>query len=50
MTDEELAQAVEKVTVFAKLSPDQKSTNHLQIKSNGHVSAIWEMGSMMPLL
>ena len=36
MTDEELAQAVEKVTVFAKLSPDQKARIILQIKSNGH--------------
>ena len=35
-TDEELAQAVEKVTVFAKLSPDQKARIILQIKSNGH--------------
>ena len=33
MTDEELAQAVEKVTVFAKLSPDQKARIILQIKS-----------------
>ncbi|KXU16501.1 Mg(2+) transport ATPase, P-type [Streptococcus oralis] len=36
MTDEELTQAVEKVTVFAKLSPDQKARIILQIKSNGH--------------
>ena len=36
MTDEELAQAVEHVTVFAKLSPDQKARIILQIKSNGH--------------
>jgi len=36
MTDEELSQAVEKVTVFAKLSPDQKARIILQIKLNGH--------------
>ena len=36
MSDEELAQAVEHVTVFAKLSPDQKARIILQIKSNGH--------------
>ena len=36
MSDKELAQAVEKVTVFAKLSPDQKARIILQIKSNGH--------------
>ena len=36
MTDEELAQAVEKVTVFAKLSPDQKARIILQLKRNGH--------------
>ena len=36
MTDEELAQAVQMVTVFAKLSPDQKARIILQIKSNGH--------------
>ena len=37
MTDQELAEAVEKVTVFAKLSPDQKARIILQLKKNGHV-------------
>ena len=37
MTDQELAEAVEKVTVFAKLSPDQKARIILQLKRNGHV-------------
>ena len=36
MTDQELAEVVEKVTVFAKLSPDQKSRIILQLKKNGH--------------
>ena len=36
MTDQELAEAVEKVTVFAKLSPDQKARIILQLKRNGH--------------
>lgn len=36
MTDQELAEAVEKVTVFAKLSPDQKARIILQLKNNGH--------------
>lgn len=36
MTDQELAEAVEKVTVFAKLSPDQKARIILQLKKNGH--------------
>lgn len=37
MTDQELAEVVEKVTVFAKLSPDQKARIILQLKKNGHV-------------
>ena len=37
MTDQELAEAVESVTVFAKLSPDQKARIILQLKKNGHV-------------
>ena len=36
MTDQELAEAVERVTVFAKLSPDQKARIILQLKKNGH--------------
>ena len=36
MSDEQLAEAVEKVTVFAKLSPDQKARIILQLKRNGH--------------
>lgn len=36
MTDQELAGVVEKVTVFAKLSPDQKARIILQLKRNGH--------------
>ncbi|MFS9155570.1 magnesium-translocating P-type ATPase [Streptococcus infantis] len=36
MTDQELAGAVERVTVFAKLSPDQKARIILQLKRNGH--------------
>ena len=36
MTDQELADVVEKVTVFAKLSPDQKARIILQLKKNGH--------------
>lgn len=36
MSDEQLAEAVEKVTVFAKLSPDQKARIILQLKNNGH--------------
>ena len=36
MTDQELAEAVESVTVFAKLSPDQKARIILQLKKNGH--------------
>ena len=36
MTDQELAEAVENVTVFAKLSPDQKARIILQLKRNGH--------------
>lgn len=42
MTDQELAEAVEKVTVFAKLSPDQKARIILQLKKNGH--AVGYMG------
>lgn len=34
--DEELSQAVEDTTVFAKLSPDQKARIILQLKANGH--------------
>jgi len=37
MTDQEMAEAVESVTVFAKLSPDQKARIILQLKKNGHV-------------
>lgn len=36
ITDQELADVVEKVTVFAKLSPDQKARIILQLKRNGH--------------
>ena len=36
MTDQEMAEAVESVTVFAKLSPDQKARIILQLKKNGH--------------
>jgi len=36
MSDEQLAEAVERVTVFAKLSPDQKARIILQLKRNGH--------------
>ena len=42
MTDQELAEVVEKVTVFAKLSPDQKARIILQLKRNGH--AVGYMG------
>lgn len=41
-TDQELAEAVESVTVFAKLSPDQKACIILQLKKNGH--AVGYMG------
>ena len=50
MTDQELAEAVEKVTVFAKLSPDQKARIILQLKRNGHVVGIWVTVLMMPHL
>ena len=36
LSDEELSQAVEHTTVFAKLSPDQKARVILQLKANGH--------------
>lgn len=36
MSDQELAEVVERVTVFAKLSPDQKARIILQLKRNGH--------------
>ena len=36
LSDEELSQAVENTTVFAKLSPDQKARIILQLKTNGH--------------
>ena len=36
LSDEELSQAVEHTTVFAKLSPDQKARIILQLKANGH--------------
>ena len=36
MSDEELSRVVETTTVFAKLSPDQKSRIILQLKANGH--------------
>ena len=42
MTDQEMAEAVESVTVFAKLSPDQKARIILQLKKNGH--AVGYMG------
>ena len=42
MSDQELAQAVEEVTVFAKLSPDQKARIIFQFKANGH--AVGYMG------
>jgi len=36
MTDEELAAAVEDTSIFARLSPDNKSRIVLALKSNGH--------------
>ena len=36
LSDEELSQAVEHTTIFAKLSPDQKARIILQLKANGH--------------
>ena len=36
LSNEELSQAVENTTVFAKLSPDQKARIILQLKANGH--------------
>ena len=42
MSDEQLAEVVESVTVFAKLSPDQKARIILQLKKNGH--AVGYMG------
>ena len=36
LSDEELSQATEDTTVFAKLSPDQKARIILQLKANGH--------------
>ena len=36
MSDEELSKEVERTTVFAKLSPDQKARIILQLKANGH--------------
>ena len=48
MTDEELAQAVQMVTVFAKLSPDQKARIILQIKSNGH--CVWLLSRVTSIL
>ena len=36
LSDEELSQAVENTTVFAKLSPDQKARIILQLKANGN--------------
>ena len=36
LSDEELSQAVDHTTVFAKLSPDQKARIILQLKANGH--------------
>ena len=41
MRDQELAQAVEEVTVFAKLSPDQKARIILQFKANGHCGRLY---------
>ncbi len=38
------------VTVFAKLSPDQKARIIYKSNRMDIVSAIWEIGSMMPLL
>ena len=37
MSEQELAEVVESVTVFAKLSPDQKARIILQLKRNGHI-------------
>lgn len=42
MSEQELAEVVESVTVFAKLSPDQKARIILQLKKNGH--AVGYMG------
>ena len=50
MSDQELAQAVEEVTVFAKLSPDQKARIICNLRLMVMLSAIWEMESMMLLL
>lgn len=36
LSDEELSHAVERTTVFAKLSPEQKARIILQLKANGH--------------
>lgn len=37
MSEQDLAEVVESVTVFAKLSPDQKARIILQLKRNGHI-------------
>ena len=37
MSEQELAEVVKSVTVFAKLSPDQKARIILQLKRNGHI-------------
>ena len=50
MSDQELAQAVEEVTVFAKLSPDQKARIICNLRPMVMLLAIWEMESMMLLL
>ena len=50
MSNQELAQAVEEVTVFAKLSPDQKQGLFCNLRLMVMLSAIWEMESMMLLL
>ena len=51
MSDQELAQAVEEVTVFAKLSPwTKKAGLFCNLRLTVMLLAIWEMESMMPLL
>lgn len=50
LSDEELSQAVENTTVFAKLSPDQKRGSSFSSKPMATRSATWVMASMMRLL
>ena len=51
MTDQELAQAVETSQRSLPNSPGSKSTNHPLPQIEMDIgSAIWEMGSTMPIL